>query len=352
MPGIIAFIQAGLLCHQHRLAKLRTRADVHAFLADRFHGAALLLFLGRGHCRGCRAGPRHRPPADAEHRQFLGRSDADHALPVHSHLPGVRPDQRLAGDAHELPAVHPGHDAGPVGGRRAGQAHGAADRAGPDGRLRGAQGAGPERTGHHRRRLRPPLRESHAACREFLQLLLVLFRDCRPALLLRPHDQPPLARLEHLADHVRDADRHEPDHLVFRGPAQSADDGAGRESGQLQHGRQGSPHRHLQLGHVGQQRHDHGRGGQQLPARLDDAHGRLHAHVQHAHGRGDLRRHRQRPVYDADLHLRLGVPGRPDDRPHARLPGQEDRALRREVLLAAVADDRAGYGRRSRHGPA
>ena len=59
---------------------------------------------------------------------------------------------------------------------------------------------------------------------------LVLFRGCRPALLLRPHDQPPLARLEHLADHVRDADCHEPDHLVFRGPAQSADDGAGRQS--------------------------------------------------------------------------------------------------------------------------
>ena len=50
-------------------------------------------------------------------------------------------------------------------------------------------------------------------------------------------------------------------------------------------------------------------------------------HVQHAHGRGDLRRHRQRPVYDADLHFRLGVPGRPDDRPHARLPGQEDRSF-------------------------
>ena len=68
-------------------------------------------------------------------------------------------------------------------------------------------------------------------------------------------------------------------------------------------------------------------------------------HVQHAHGRGDLRRHRQRPVHDADLHLRLGVPGRPDDRADARLPGQEDRQLRREVLLAAVAHDRAGYGR-------
>ena len=87
-------------------------------------------------------------------------------------LPGLRPDERLAGDAHELPAVHAGHDAGPVGGRRAGQAHGAADRAGPDGRLRGAQGAGAERSGHHRGRLRPPLRESHAACPQFLQLLL------------------------------------------------------------------------------------------------------------------------------------------------------------------------------------
>ena len=38
---------------------------------------------------------------------------------------------------------------------------------------------------------------------EFLQIALVLFRRCRPALLLRPHDRPPAARLEHLADHVR-----------------------------------------------------------------------------------------------------------------------------------------------------
>ncbi len=42
-------------------------------------------------------------------------------------------------------------------------------------------------------------------------------------------------------------------------------------------------------------------------------------------GEVDLRRHRQRTLHDAGLHLRLGLPGRPDDRTNAGIPGQEDR---------------------------
>ena len=122
VPGIIAFIQA---------VSFSTNTDWQSYEPEQMFThfsqivstrAALLLFLGRGHCRGCRAGARHRPSADAEHRQFLGRSDADHFVPVHSRLPGVRPDQRLAGDAHELQRLHQGHDAGSVGGRLAGAA--------------------------------------------------------------------------------------------------------------------------------------------------------------------------------------------------------------------------------------
>ena len=48
----------------------------------------------------------------------------------------------------------------------------AADRAGPDGRLRGAQGARPERSGHHRAPTAPTPSRTPRRCREFLQLLL------------------------------------------------------------------------------------------------------------------------------------------------------------------------------------
>ena len=48
------FPPSGVLCHQYRLAELRARADVYTFLATRGHDAALFLFVGRRHCRGCR----------------------------------------------------------------------------------------------------------------------------------------------------------------------------------------------------------------------------------------------------------------------------------------------------------
>ena len=97
---------------------------------------------------------------------------------------------------------------------------------------------------------------------------------------------------------------------------------------------------------------DDRRGGQQLPARFHDAADRVHAAVQHAHGRGDLRRDRQRPVHDARLHLRLRLPGRTDDRQDAGVPGQEDRGVRRQMLLAVAAHDRDRHGRASPPGRA
>ena len=48
------------------------------------------------------------------HRQFLGRSDPNHALPVHSDLPGLRHAGHLAGNTHEFPAVHRGDHVGPI----------------------------------------------------------------------------------------------------------------------------------------------------------------------------------------------------------------------------------------------
>jgi K+-transporting ATPase A subunit len=58
-----------------------------------------------------------------------------------------------------------------------------------------------------------------------------------------------------------------------------------------------------------------------------DSDGRLHADVQHAHGRSGLWRDRQRVVRDAGLHLHLRLPRRADDRENARIPRQTDRGI-------------------------
>ena len=70
----------GQLRHQHQLAVLRPRNDDELSHAD--GGADGAQFrLGRDrHRAGDRAGPRLRAPLGADDRQFLGRSDALHAL--------------------------------------------------------------------------------------------------------------------------------------------------------------------------------------------------------------------------------------------------------------------------------
>ena len=103
-----------------------------------------------------------------------------------------------------------------------------------------------------------------------------------------------------------------------------------RDCARRQHGRQGSPQRHRRNRSL---RHHHHR--RQLRRRQRHArqlhaarrHGSAHQH--HAR-RSGLRRRRLRPVRHADLRRARGLHRRPHGGPHARVPGQEDRSLRRE----------------------
>ena len=69
----------------------------------------------------------------------------------------------------------------------------------------------------------------------------------------------------------------------------------------------------------------------QLHARQLHAARRPRAAVQHAPRRGRLRRHRLRPLRHAGLRHHRRLRRRPDDRPHARVPRQEDRPVRDEA---------------------
>ncbi len=138
VPGIIAFIQA---------ISFATNTDWQSYEPEQMFthfsqtvSTALHFFFSSavGIAAAVGAGARHRPAADPEHRQFLGRSDADHAVPLHSDVPGLRPAQRLAGDAHELQGRTLAKTLDQSAAVDARQADRATDRAGPDRGLRGA----------------------------------------------------------------------------------------------------------------------------------------------------------------------------------------------------------------------
>ena len=118
--------------------------------------------------------------------------------------------------------------------------------------------------------------------------------------------------------------------------------GGDRRLARRQHGGQRGPLRHRQLGALrhGDDRRQLRR-DQQL-ARLVHAARRPGAADQHHARRSDLRRRRRRDVRHPDLRRPVGVHRRPDGRPHARVPRQEDRGLRR-------ADGHARRARLSAH---
>ncbi len=64
------------------------------------------LRVGRGrHCAGHCLHSRHRPPGDADHRQFLGRSGARLSVGTAASLHGLRSAAGLAGSGAELEAL-------------------------------------------------------------------------------------------------------------------------------------------------------------------------------------------------------------------------------------------------------
>ena len=103
-----------------------------------------------------------------------------------------------------------------------------------------------------------------------------------------------------------------------------------RAASRRQHGRQGSALRHQRLEPVRGRHHRRLVRRGQRHARLVHAAGRPGAAGADAAGRSGVRRRRLRPVRHAGLRHPGGVHRRPDDRPHAGIPGQEDRGLRDE----------------------
>ena len=106
-----------------------------------------------------------------------------------------------------------------------------------------------------------------------------------------------------------------------------------------QHGGQGDPLRHRRLGTVcGGHDRDLLRCGEHH-ARLDDAAGRLRAAVSDSARRTRARRRRHRDVHDSDLRHSRRIHRRPDDRPHAGVPRQEDRGQGNEAGIDLHPDD-------------
>ena len=71
---------------------------------------------------------------------------------------------------------------------------------------------------------------------------------------------------------------------------------------------------------------------------------------QHRLGRDHLRRRRRRPLRHVPLHRPLGLHRRPDGRPHARVPRQEDRVARGQARDALGPDPDALHPRIHRRG--
>ena len=95
-----------------------------------------------------------------------------------------------------------------------------------------------------------------------------------------------------------------------------------------QHGGQGTALRRRQLRAVGGRHHLRVERLGQLDARLVHAARGNDPDVADAAGRSDLRRRRLGPVRDDHVRDRHRLHRRPDDRPHARVPRQEDRRVR------------------------
>ena len=148
---------------------------------------------------------------------------------------------------------------------------------------------------------------------------------------VRPHGRQPASGLGDLRGHGRAVPRRRR-HLLFGGSAGQPGlrgiprrPGAERTAGRRQHGRQGGPLRHCQLGAV---RHRHHRRvvrrGEQH-ARQPAAARRHGADGQHHAGRDHLRRRRFGPLRHAAVRHRGDVRRRADGRPHAGIPRQEAR---------------------------
>ena len=184
-------------------------------------GIAIAIALVRGFAR--RSAP--------DHRQFLGRPGAHHALRAAAALRGHRAGLRLAGRAADARPLCRRHHAG----------GGEADHRARPGRLAGGdQDAGHQRRRLLQRQLGAPVREPDGADQPDPDGRHLHPRR-RPDLDVRPHGRRQAAGLGGVRRHVRAVPGRRRRRLLGRGRRQPAADRARRRSVARQHGRQGSP---------------------------------------------------------------------------------------------------------------
>ena len=112
-------------------------------------------------------------------------------------------------------------------------------------------------------------------------------------------------------------------------------------------GGQGAALRHRRLGAVDRDHHGHLERRGQRRVRVADRDRRARPDGQPGLRRERLRRRRHRPLHDAALRPAGGLHRRADGRPHARVPGQEDRGARDQARRARPAVHAAGDPRRA-----
>ncbi len=138
------------LRHQHQLAVVRAGNDHELPHPDGGAHGPQFRVGGDRHCARDRAGARLRAALGPQHRQFLGRSGALHALHPAAGFDCRRPVLRLAGHAAEPLGLHRCHDP-----RRRQAGH----RSGPGCLAGGDQDVRHERRRLLQRQLRPSVRE-------------------------------------------------------------------------------------------------------------------------------------------------------------------------------------------------
>ena len=117
---------------------------------------------------------------------------------------------------------------------------------------------------------------------------------------------------------------------------------ADRRLDRRQHGGQGAAQRDRRLGAVGDDHDGHLERLGQLRPRVLHRPRRRRADVGPGDQRGRLRRRRHRPLLDAALRPARRLHRRPDGRPHARVPGQEDPGAGDQAGLARGPGHAAG----------
>ena len=117
--------------------------------------------------------------------------------------------------------------------------------------------------------------------------------------------------------------------------------GRGPAGGRRRHGGQGDPVRRSPRPPCSRSRRRRRRPARSTRCTTRSLRGRRRAAVQHAARRGGAGRCRRRPVRHADPGRGRGVHRRSDGRPHARVPGQEDRPARDDDRRAVRADGAA-----------